>query len=72
MHNGGLDGAAMTRDPTRRMAGDFPRTLAIMPRPASGGPRGYAASAWVLCRPIAWGPHEAAAEEIEARPAKVE
>src|SRR2546423_448339 len=29
------------------MAGDLPRTLAITPRPTSGGPRGDAASAWV-------------------------
>src|SRR5713101_8129702 len=28
------------------MAGDLPRTLAITPRPTSGGPHGYAASAW--------------------------
>src|SRR5215831_14415944 len=29
------------------MAGDLPRTLAITPRPTSGGPRGDTASAWV-------------------------
>src|SRR2546425_12793604 len=35
----------------RRMADDLSRTLAIMPHPASGGPRGDAASAWVCAGP---------------------
>ncbi len=52
----------------RRMADDLSRTLAIMPR--LWWPTWLRGLRVGLCRPIAWGPHEAAAEEIELRAAE--
>jgi hypothetical protein len=77
-YNGGPDGAARARGPTPH-GGRPPKDArhAASPRlwwPAwlrgLGGGLRWRSRAGGLCLPIAWGPHEAAAEEIEACPAK--
>ena len=80
VHHVGPDSAAMARHPTSH--GERPPKAARHHAPSRlwqpawlcdlGVGLGRRTQAGGLGRPIAWGPHEAAAEEIEARPAKVE
>src|SRR5712691_8260888 len=69
VHNGGPDGAAMARDPTphggRPLKDACHHASSRLWWPAWR--RGLSVG---LCWTIAWGPHEAAAEEIEVRAAK--
>src|SRR5437667_12095821 len=59
----------MTRDPTRH--GGRPPTDARHHAPSRLWRPAWLRGLGVgLCRPITWGPHEAAAQEIEARTAK--
>src|SRR5712692_3223829 len=77
-HNGGPDGAAKARAPTShggrppKDARHYASSRLWWPAWLRGLGVGRRRRSRVggLCRPIVWGPHEAAAEEIETRPAK--
>src|SRR5438034_7212829 len=68
-HSGGPDGAAMARDPTPH-GGRPPKDARHQASPRRGWPAWLRGLGVGLCRPIAWDPHEAAAEEIKMGAAK--